>query len=119
MSIYDYDYEFFLKVEDLRGMEHTVRVKRAYPSKAYNPNTRKQERKIALTFENRRKNMLLNATQAAVMERITGTEHEEKWAGTEITLAPGVAFNNKQTIKILAQPSGAAILFQTVQKAEA
>ncbi|MBI5942862.1 MAG: hypothetical protein HY864_00720 [Chloroflexi bacterium] len=118
MSIYDYDYDFLLKVEDLRGMEHTVKVKRAYQKMAYNPNTRKQERKIALAFENRRKNMLLNATQAAEMERITGTEHEQKWAGVEITIAPAVAFNNKQTIKIMAQPSGAAVLFKAVQQAE-
>lgn len=103
MSAFEY-YKFFLKVDDLQGKEHTVKVARVYVHQVYNPNTRKQEPKLAMSFENRKKDMILNATQADAMMSITGTEHEQKWIGAEITLAACVGFNNKKTIRIMGAP---------------
>lgn len=103
MSAFDY-YKFFLKVADLLDKEHTVKISKVYVHPVYNPNTRKTENKLALSFENRKKDMILNATQADALMSISGTEHEQKWIGTEITLAACVGFNNKKTIKISGAP---------------
>lgn len=101
MSAYDY-YQFYLKPEDLRGQEHTVKITKAYPKKFFT------ETKLVLEFENKRKAMKLNSTQAEAMMDITGTEHEKQWIGKEITLSDKVMFNGKRTIKITAK---AAALF--------
>jgi hypothetical protein len=101
MSAYDY-YKFYLKPEDLQGKEHTVKVAKVYPDLFYNPKTRKEERKLVLEFEGKKKAMVLNATQAGMMMYITSTEHERQWIGTEIVLTAATGFNAKQTIRITA-----------------
>lgn len=102
MSAYDY-YKFYLKPEDLRGQEHTVKIVSVYPGKFYNPKTRKEDTKLVMVFDGKKKELVLNSTQAGEMMTITGTEHERQWIGTEITLAAGTGFNGKQTIKIKAK----------------
>jgi hypothetical protein len=99
MSAYDY-YKFYLKPEDLQGKEHTVKVSKVYPDLFYNPKTRREERKLVLEFEGKRKAMVLNATQAGAMMQLTGTEHERQWIGAVLTLTAGAGFNARQTIKI-------------------
>ena len=99
MSAYDF-YKFYLKPEDLRGSTHTVKISSVYPGKFYNPKTRKEESKLVLMFEGKKKEMVLNATQAGEMMAITGTEHERQWIGAEIVLSAGAGFNGKQTIRI-------------------
>lgn len=116
--IYDYDYKFYLKEADLQGKEHAVKISKVYKTTVYNPTSRKQENRIALSFERRRKDMILNVTQVSAMAQIAG-EDEKKWLGVEITLAGVVAYNNKRTIRITAQPSGAAVLFKHVEMAQA
>lgn len=116
MSIYDYDYDFVLKVDDLKGMEHELKIAKVFKHMVYVPEKRAKESRIALRFENRKKFMILNVTQAAALEHIAGTDDETKWVGKTVTLAAGVAFTGQKTIKVLAHPSGAAQLFKNALK---
>lgn len=88
-SIYNV-YRFWLKVEDLRGQEHEVKIVRAYLQTFFKKDERGNRlsfEKVCLSFENKKKDMYLDAQQAEQIERVTGTDKFAAWVGKTITLA--------------------------------
>ncbi len=99
-SIYDI-YEFYLEPRDLKDKAHVVTVQSVRLEKGFpNPRTHKPEQKLIVRFENRRKSMILNKTQAGALGEISGTDDYTKWVGTEVVLVAGTASNGKNTITI-------------------
>lgn len=98
-SIYDI-YEFHLEPKDLKDKAHLVKVESAKKDSIFVPRVNKREEKVVLRFVNRRKNMLLNKTQAGAMNDIAGTDDYTKWVGVEVVLVAGRASNGKDTIVI-------------------
>ena len=99
-SIYDI-YEFYLEPRDLKDKAHVVIVQSVRLEKNFpNPRTHRPEQKIVVRFENRRKSMILNKTQAGALGEISGTDDYTKWIGTEVVLVAGTASNGKNTIVI-------------------
>lgn len=98
-SIYDL-YEFYLEARDLKEKAHLVKVQSVKVESIYNAQNGKKDQKICLRFENRRKGMLLNKTQAGAMFEVTGKDDYTKWVGAEVVLVAGRAKNGKQTIVI-------------------
>jgi hypothetical protein len=98
-SIYEI-YEYYLEPRDLKDKAHVVNVASARCETMPNPRTRKPEKKIVVRFENRRKSMILNKTQAGALGEISGTDDYTKWVGTEVVLVAGTATNGKNTIVI-------------------
>ena len=58
---------------------------------------------MVLSFENRKKKMPLNKTQAGKLIEILGTDDYSQWVGAEITLTPALASNRKDTIAITSK----------------
>lgn len=104
-SAYDV-YQFYLDADDLKGQSHNVKVAAAKIADVYDPVLRKKKPTIILAFENRKKVMTLNKTQAGAMIDITGTDDYTKWVGTEIILTPAMASNNRKTIAVTTKANG-------------
>lgn len=98
-SIYDL-YEFYLEPKDLRDKAHVVKVESVRVDNVINPRARKPEKKIILKFENRRKSMILNKTQAGDVSEIAKTDDYTKWKGVELVLVSGRASNGRDTIVV-------------------
>ena len=98
-SVYDL-YEFYLEARDLKEKAHLVKVVSVRVDSVINPRAHKPEKKIVMRFENRRKSMILNKTQAGAMMEITGVDDYTKWLGFEVVLTAGRAGNGKDTIII-------------------
>lgn len=99
-------YYRWLRPEDLRDKPHTVTIKSAQAA-LYRQRNGDMEWRIVLAFENARKEMILNKTQATAITEATGTGTYHTWPGTRITIAPGTAPNGKATIIITRASAGA------------
>jgi hypothetical protein len=108
MSAYDY-YEFYLEAKDLKGLAHVVKISEVRIEEFYNARTRKNDKKIVLKFENRRKSLILNKTQAGAVMDIADTDNEAKWRGVEIVLTGGRAINGKDTVIITSKANSNSI----------
>ena len=104
-SAYDV-YIFYLDPEDLKGQSHTVKITDCRLEKVFDPLLKTRVPRIVLEFENRKKRMALNKTQAGAMIGITGTDDFSKWVGAEIILTPAPASNGRQTIAITTKAAG-------------
>ena len=83
----------WLEADDLGGREVRVTIESV---SVHEMNDGK--RKAALHFVGKDKALLLNVTNASVIEGITGTDEMDEWAGTAIVLYkdPSVMFQGKR-----------------------
>jgi len=100
-TIYDL-YEFYLEPSDLGEKAHVVTVESVKVGKYYNQRERRDENKLVMRFRNRRKAMILNKTQAAAMEKLTGRDDYTRWVGAEVVLVEGT-HGGKRTISITSR----------------
>jgi hypothetical protein len=91
-SAYDL-YEFYLEAADLRDQSHAVKIASVKAEPIFNPITKKDERKIVLTFEGKKKTMPLNKTQVGAMIELFGDDYTT-WTGKQITITPATATNH-------------------------
>lgn len=96
--------EKWLKPEHLGGKARVVTITRVFLEPIFNPQTRKQEQRLAASLSNTDKLLAINKTNAAEIEKITGTDDYDFWSGTRIRLSPGRAHNGKATILISEVP---------------
>ena len=101
-------YDFYIEPADLKGQTHRVKVVTAKSESIFDPILKRDVPRIVLAFENRKKKMPLNKTQAGAMIEIVGTDDYTKWVGAEILLTASMARNNKQTITITSAKIGPA-----------
>lgn len=93
-------YDFYLEPADLRGQTHRVKITSAKVEQIFDPITKRDQPKLVITFENRKKKMPLNKTQAGALIEICGTDDYSKWTGAEVLLTAATARNNKPTITL-------------------
>ena len=65
--------------------------------------TQTQQKRVILSFANRKKKLILNRTQAAAITAVHGDELSA-WPGRRVILAPGTAHNGQQTVIVSAVP---------------
>lgn len=66
----------------------------------YNPKAGEHQQKAVVSFQGGRKRLILNKTQCAAIEKITGSEVFTGWVGHAVTLSPGKAPSGQPTIVI-------------------
>jgi hypothetical protein len=98
-SAYDI-YEFYIEPSDLKGQSHSVKIAKVALEDIFDPISKHDQKKIVLSFEQRKKKMPLNKTQVAALIEITGTDDYSQWVGATITLTPAQASNRKDTITV-------------------
>jgi len=97
-------YTFYLEPSDLKSQTHRVKIASAKAEPVFDPITKRDQQKIVLRFEQRKKIMPLNKTQVGALIEIAGTDDYTKWPGTEVLLTASIASNKKETITITADP---------------
>ena len=98
-------YTFYLTTEHLRGRSHVVHITACTVEELWNRQTKRKERKLVLRFHDKQLALACNKTQAAALERITGSDDFSKWVGHTITLSPGKAPTGADTIVISKAPA--------------
>ena len=112
MSVNKY-YKLYLKPEDLQGRTVTVKISKVSPEPHYDLKEKCDVEKLELTFEGKRRVLILNRSQADDLSRVTGEEDDEqKWIGQVVSLSPLKGYNGKQTIKISQPKASAEQLFK-------
>ncbi len=94
-------YEFYLEAADLKDQAHVVKIVACTVQEFFVPRANKKEKKLVLRFENRRKSMILNKTQAGELVLISGSSETNDWIGLEVVLTK-TKTNGKDTVKISA-----------------
>ncbi len=61
--------------------------------------------KAVVRFENAKKGLILNKTQAMALAAICGSEEFSAWPGAQVILRPGRAHNGKPTIVVDPVPA--------------
>ena len=95
----------WLKAEDLAGRAVVVKIVAAQVE-TLRQFDGTQAPKLVLTFENAKKRLIVNKTQAKRLAEVTKTEAFDAWAGHRVTLKPAVAQNGKPTVGIDPAPAG-------------
>lgn len=111
-------YTFYLKAEHLQGRSVPVHIETVTVEKVFNPRIKQNEPRLLIRFYGKKLALTVNKTQAASLERITGTDDYTRWVGHEVMLSPDIAGNGKDTIVISAvpkQPSVVATLPEEVR----
>lgn len=98
----------WVKAEDLKGKTTVVTIAGATVESFYVPQINDQKTAVVLSFEGKKKRLILNKTQCISLIQITGSEVFSDWIGREIVLAPGKAANGKPTIVIRSVPEEGA-----------
>lgn len=94
----------WLKAEHLQGRSVVVTIAGVGIEMVFNPEVRKEERRLIMEFHNKKLRLLLNKSHCVAMTTLTKTEDYTKWTGWQITLSPAVASNRKPTIAISGAP---------------
>ena len=76
----------WLHADDLQGKAWTLTIKDAYSEKLRGPNG-EEDTCYILSFEGRKKEYVLNKTNAFVLAKLFGMD-SEKWLGKRITVEP-------------------------------
>jgi hypothetical protein len=90
----------YVSAEDLAGRRVEVTVAGAEMVKTFNRRANREEERLALSFHNATKRMLLNKTQAYEVATITGSFETDAWPGQRLVLRTGRAPNGKPTIVV-------------------
>ena len=94
----------WVEPEDLGQKRVTVEIARAGMEEVFNRQANAKEMKLALSFKNAKKRMLLNKTQTFKIAEIIGSTETDNWPGHRITIRAGMASNRKPTIVVEAPP---------------
>lgn len=89
----------WLKADDIVKPVVAAIVK-AEPELVFNRQSNEQEWKVVLTLYQVDKKFILNKTQCAALETITGTEHFSDWKGHQVLLKRGFTRSKQPTIVI-------------------
>lgn len=92
----------WLDTDDLGARRVTVEIVAATMEEVFNRQTNAKETKLAISFKNATKMMILNKTQAFAIATIAGSNDTDNWPGHRITLRAGIAPNRKPTIVVEA-----------------
>jgi hypothetical protein len=99
-------YTFYLTAEHLQGRSHNVHIASCSSEELWNRQLKRKEHKLILRFHGKKLALACNKTQAAALERITGSDDYTQWVGHTVTLTPGKAPTGAATISISAAPAG-------------
>jgi hypothetical protein len=92
---------FYLSPAHLKGKApRTTTVKSVSIDNLFNPRTNATAPAIVLHFDNVRRSLKLNKTQASAMMEITGHDEITAWVGAKITISHAITKNHKETIQI-------------------
>jgi len=86
MNVSDAFPSSFLKVDDLKGQPHTLTILRVQAEQLGDPNN--PEFKPVASFENTKKQLVLNKTNFTTIAEVLGESDTDAWAGKQITLIP-------------------------------
>ncbi len=76
----------FLKVDDLKGQPHTLTILRVTTEQLGDPSN--PEFKPVASFENTKKQLVLNKTNFNTIADVLGEGDTDQWVGKQITLIP-------------------------------
>jgi hypothetical protein len=95
----------WLSAPDLQGKAHRRRILE-WTIEEVRQRDGGKVRKVAISFEGARKKLLLNATQAKVLDQAFG--ELEQWIGRWVILQPGRTSQGQATIEIVIPPAAPA-----------
>jgi hypothetical protein len=90
----------WLNAADLQGARVEVVISGCEMRNIRNPQTNREEPRLAVGFQGKVKKLLVNKTQAFVIAEIANSDETDDWAGTRIAMRPDLARNRKLTIVI-------------------
>ena len=93
----------YIKAEDLNGKAHRVKVAEVGIETFTDMKTQKEQSKLVLYFEGRKKALPLNKTQASAAAAVLGDD-VGLWVGHELIISPGMTHNGQSTVVVSGSP---------------
>jgi hypothetical protein len=100
-------YTFYLTAEHLQGRSVVVHIQSVSVEELWNRQLKRRECKLILRFHGKKLVLACNKTQAAALERLTGSDDYTQWPGHTVTLSPSRASTGAETITISTAPTAA------------